>query len=604
MTRHLSAVLPALFLAACSKATTSPPGNGGGGQASTLSTSSASGGTSPGTGGTGVGGTGGAPPASGGSCEEAIDITSQLSGGMPVYVMATTPETDPLSSCTDTPGSKVYFKVTIPKKANYRIRTVFADGLVIRKACESGPDVTCLSSGTDTITLDPGEYWLIADGAWPGASVSVEIEHSLVCHFDVDCIEPELPVCDIMFGHYQCVGCVDDTDCPTGKVCNYPAQTCGSECTTDAECAGKPAGHKCLPSKVCGCAGAGDCPASSPFCSPTGVCFACPSGFVDCDMDVSNGCESHPVEDGLNCGGCGMSCNGGGCGGSGCKPAPTAPFPGVPVNFFVMDSDTIYYADEAADRIASIPIAGGSPTTIVANVSGVTTMAVDATRVFYATANSVAGALKAGGGAVTYASGANLVVTMASDGTNVFWSDFNGDSVRSAPVGGGAAKLVGVTGLVTVIALSATDVWGVNVNGLVRVPKAGGTVQTVYGGDNCQVLWLDAAKAYFATPDAIYAVPQAGGIPVSMIGLPAHAMNHCVTRITGDATHVYAQVPMKTGANGTRVIKVPKVFGEPSTLADGQTIYGSALTAGGNFGVDATSVYWLTPTAVLKTVPK
>jgi len=47
-----------------------------------------------------------------------------------------------------------------------------------------------------------------------------------------------------------------------------------------------------------------------PICDQ-GVCgFTCSPHFADCDADISNGCETNLLSDPLNCGGCGVHCEG------------------------------------------------------------------------------------------------------------------------------------------------------------------------------------------------------------------------------------------------------------------------------------------------------
>lgn len=101
--------------------------------------------------------------------------------------------------------------------------------------------------------------------------------------------------CDLLSG-----GCV----CPCGAICDKPERVlsdinncgaCGNRCPGDRRSL---EGHGVDPAH------------GQPVCN-TGVCgYECSPEWGDCDGDISNGCEASFLSDPLNCGGCGIRCDG------------------------------------------------------------------------------------------------------------------------------------------------------------------------------------------------------------------------------------------------------------------------------------------------------
>jgi hypothetical protein len=138
------------------------------------------------------------------------------------------------------------------------------------------------------------------------------------CQGDGDCHNPAEPRCSPAA---RCVACLSANDnCPTATYCG-PDLVCVAGCKADVEC---PNGQHCnVSSHACvQCITSDHCPAQM-LCSSTGMCLPgcdpamgknCPNGLSCCGqrcVDLKN--------DKLNCGGCGLPCNGAGgtcCGGA------------------------------------------------------------------------------------------------------------------------------------------------------------------------------------------------------------------------------------------------------------------------------------------------
>ncbi len=188
------------------------------------------------------------------------------------------------------------------------------------------------------------------------------------CKANGDCTDPSLPKCDVASG--RCVACLMTSDCGAGQFCDPGDHACHMGCDTDAQCttdAGnanmKCCNHVCydLNSSNGHCGDCGtDCgnqTCCAGICSDTmngdlmncGGCgiacqgqramwacmnaactvIGCSPGFKDCDTLANDGCEVNVNSDANNCGGCGVKCSvpnamgqcvNGACSGCGCTP--------------------------------------------------------------------------------------------------------------------------------------------------------------------------------------------------------------------------------------------------------------------------------------------
>lgn len=86
---------------------------------------------------------------------------------------------------------------------------------------------------------------------------------------------------------------------------------------------------------------------------------ACKNGFGDCNLDPSDGCEVDFSTDGVNCGGCGIDCLGGGCNNKVCGPVPTMLASGQSApEGIAVDATSVYWANQSG-TIQKVPLNGG-----------------------------------------------------------------------------------------------------------------------------------------------------------------------------------------------------------------------------------------------------
>ncbi len=166
----------------------------------------------------------------------------------------------------------------------------------------------------------------------PPPDLAVETDLAM-CSAD-SCKGGPLPVCDP--ASHQCVACLADGDCPSGKLC--AGKACVPGCSQAHGC---PDGGGACQNGMChACSGNGDCGGQTPLCDlASGLCVACvgdgdcPNGeYCDgashtckpgcgtdaaCQQGVDGGAQSRRccnhacvdvASDGMNCGACGTAC--------------------------------------------------------------------------------------------------------------------------------------------------------------------------------------------------------------------------------------------------------------------------------------------------------
>ena len=230
--------------------------------------------------------------------------------------------------------------------------------------------------------------------------------------------------------------------------------------------------------------------------------------------------------------------------------------------YYLQHDATSLYVGLYTDVIDEIPLAGGTPVPLqTSNNTILTGLAVDATNVYHGEDYSVpqdcsvVAVPKGGGTRVTLASGGgwNHPVGLAVSGGNVYWGDLSPGEILMAPVGGGATTTL-VAGIAPIaLAADATSIYWTDATGAVmKVAQAGGAPVTLATSANAIDIAVDGTDVYWATmafdtPSTISKVPIAGGAAVTLAsGL------HTVEGIAVDATNVYWT------EDGVGVKKTPK----------------------------------------------
>ena len=100
--------------------------------------------------------------------------------------------------------------------------------------------------------------------------------------------------------------------------------------------------------------------------------------------------------------------------------AATPEFP----QLMALDATHVYWAAGGNGGVLSVPVTGGAVTTLAPDQYGTEAVAVDATYVYWTnfSAGTVAKSPLAGGAAVTLATGQTEAYGLAVDGTSVYWA--------------------------------------------------------------------------------------------------------------------------------------------------------------------------------------
>jgi hypothetical protein len=235
-------------------------------------------------------------------------------------------------------------------------------------------------------------------------------------------------------------------------------------------------------------------------------------------------------------------------------------------------------------------------------------IAVDAGRIYFVGGTSIYSMATDGTALVTLATPGS-VSSIAVDATSLYY--FTSLRIDSIPLGGGTPTMLATTASSAgALAVDATDLYWAESSSVNKVPIGGGTPLTLTTGSvGPNTIALDAAYVYFAYTSTVYRTPLAGG---SMTPLGS-STSSTVLDIAVDATAVYyaagligafaidgstnetlvsASLPQRIAIdadnvyffNGTSLSRIPKSGGDVTILAI--DMYPGDLT------VDATSVYW------------
>jgi hypothetical protein len=282
--------------------------------------------------------------------------------------------------------------------------------------------------------------------------------------------------------------------------------------------------------------------------------------------------------------------------GSATTLAPNQSYPAA----VVLDGTNVYWANEGTTQcpqspychggsMNSVPVGGGSYSTLVSDLNAPDSVAVDGTNVYWTDPEdqTVNQAPLAGGDTIVLASGQNGPRSVAVDGSNVYWVD-TGDPnkangvVQKVPIGGGTiTPLASSQHVPAELVLDDTYLYWVSLgDGTVqKVPLGGGSATTLVTGQLPVALAVDATHIYWTNGSlkpyggTVKAMPLAGGTVVTL----ARGQEY-PTSVAVDGTYVYFITPGEFTDSGA-VNVVPLGGGPVTALALGQ-LEPSALTLG------------------------
>jgi hypothetical protein len=248
-------------------------------------------------------------------------------------------------------------------------------------------------------------------------------------------------------------------------------------------------------------------------------------------------------------------------------------------------------------------------------------IALDATRVYWTSADGTIDALPLEGGAVmTLASDQYDPWDLAVDEQGIYWTNSGENTVVSMPLAGGSTALLAEAGNPLGIVVRSGVVYFTNTydklsndEQIVRVPLPGGPATVIaatlgagmLAADDTRVYWTDRASAavwsaplgggdatplaegivepteievdgdaaYVTALEATFRIPLAGGAPEVLVWGAGRGL-------AMDATHIYV------GAADGRVLGVPKTGG-PALALSRTALYPSDIA------VDGEHVYWV-----------
>jgi hypothetical protein len=270
-----------------------------------------------------------------------------------------------------------------------------------------------------------------------------------------------------------------------------------------------------------------------------------------------------------------------------------------------VDAVNVYWTAGTSDgRVMAVPIHGGSVVTVASGQSGAIGIAASGGSIYWTddtssgpTANGFV--MTATGGAVaTLASAQWGPWAIAASGATAFWTDVNGGTVMRGQAGSAPVTLASGQMSPTAIAVYQSAVYWRATGAIMS--WQGGAVQTIaadssVGSGSLFGTIAAGSTGVYWTEDL---APSAGGGGAIVFAPPSGGRQTLATEPAGaygiavDSQSVYWTTP-------TALVKMPLLGGKATTLATGPASWQALSVA-----VDSTSVYWTTSGSVMKLTPK
>jgi hypothetical protein len=340
--------------------------------------------------------------------------------------------------------------------------------------------------------------------------------------------------------------------------------------------------------------GCGTCsPCSAPTngtarCNAGACAFTCNPGFsVSGSSCTACGDTTSDVH---NCGYCGHDCGTATCTNGVCETSVLASAQ-VDAYAIAVDEQNVYWTVEGTGKdgaVMKLALTGNAqPVALATGLYYPATLTVDATRVYFATADGIYSVPIAGGASPTALTSIDGSATgIAVDKSNVYvsitpFSPMDTGAVVSVPIGGGALTALAGVDQPRGVATSGQSVYFADTTDVFSVASGGGKTKTIEPQQYAYAIAADGAHTYWTSGLEMGAVMQAGlsgGVPLTLVNNQFYP-----NAVTVDSSNVYFTVGK--GGGGT-VVKVPIGGGAPVTLATAQA-YPTSVA------VNSTRVFWV-----------
>ena len=371
--------------------------------------------------------------------------------------------------------------------------------------------------------------------------------------------------------------CGHGTKCENGS-CACPLTTCGADCvdtTSDV--------NHCGSCDVVCPAGAAN---ELAVCVQSSCSATCIAPFADCDGQGANGCEADLMTDAQHCGACGHACLGGTCSSGLC--GVTTYGTGSQLGALAVDATSVYWADRSTSTggIYSAPIAGGTATKIYDD-NVVTELGADGSLLVWLELNDRIQSGPLGGGTSSVVANASGILSVAFAGGYVYYTTSSSVVARAPDDASAAPVTISSGNSSAAIAVDATNVYFADGAGDVYDAPVGGqgvTATLFAPGVGAMTLAVDSSRVYWTdSSGAIASQPKGGTTPTKLA--PSQSV---VSNLATDGTSLYWAT-----ATGD-IVRMPVTGGTAVVVAPAQP--GPTLVA-----VDATRVYWVSSTVVRST---